>query len=463
MKHAKNIPSLFLAALAVSCGPKDPAPIAEINTEYSVFNGDTIFTRIDYMYLKSSSIAVGDTVKMYGDIKLHDRPLVNPDLSTMKNNSDPELTEKSLKYLAIGSGISAGYRDGGYFNEGIMTSFPNLIARQLGIEKFEQPLFDKSDYNDFGRNLPTERNPGGGPAPKFKRVSNNTGFKGIVNGRLIPREITKNMKEIDNWARPGATMNALNYGVNYSGDPFFARMKLGLVPMLYTYHAQKSDLFTIEFCDDVFMGAANTSSNFFNAGGPNGEHGLYTLLKLFAAEGRKGCIANIPDPSDFPYFKFITMKQLKSGLGKNYMEGISENISKGGFLVRPSKGMDSLASTKIPFGIKVKPNNPFNDLNRTRMSVEDNNVNITAFAKENGYPVVDLKLLYDRIIQGKYFTVDGVRVDPSYPNGNFFSNDGIYPTAFGQAVIANEFIKTLNNFYKVNIPLIKTKAYLDVR
>ena len=76
-------------------------------------------------------------------------------------------------------------------------------------------------------------------------------------------------------------------------------------------------------------------------------------------------------------------------------------------------------------------------------------------------PLVVINSLYTKILAGGYVTDDGVKVDASYPKGNFFSSDGIYPTAFGQAVIANEVIKTINNFYKTNIPLINTKEFLN--
>lgn len=54
-------------------------------------------------------------------------------------------------------------------------------------------------------------------------------------------------------------------------------------------------------------------------------------------------------------------------------------------------------------------------------------------------------------------TDDGITVNSSWAReGNFFSADGIYPTAFGQAVIANEVIKTLNKHYGLEIPLLQT-------
>ena len=68
--------------------------------------------------------------------------------------------------------------------------------------------------------------------------------------------------------------------------------------------------------------------------------------------------------------------------------------------------------------------------------------------------MVDLQGLYKRILEGGYISHDGVKIDPSYPSGNFFSADGIHPSSIGQGVVANEFITTINTHYDSKIPLI---------
>lgn len=89
-------------------------------------------------------------------------------------------------------------------------------------------------------------------------------------------------------------------------------------------------------------------------------------------------------------------------------------------------------------------------------NVAELNTLIRYQAARHNVPVVDLQAIYGKIASGGYVTDDGVKVDPSFPGGNFFSADGLYPSAFGQAVIANEWIKVLNQQYGLTIPLIKT-------
>ncbi len=161
---------------------------------------------------------MGDTIITYKEPKLHTPPAKDPDLSKLKNNEDPDLKGKPLSMVAIGGSLTAGVRDGGYFNEGILTSYPNLIARQMKLKKFEQPLFEPSDYNGFGRKVHTSFNPTGGPVPKFNEVSNNSGVEATVEttgafdkGKVqnISLKKYKTSQSIDNWAVPNLWISAL--------------------------------------------------------------------------------------------------------------------------------------------------------------------------------------------------------------------------------------------------------------
>lgn len=70
--------------------------------------------------------------------------------------------------------------------------------------------------------------------------------------------------------------------------------------------------------------------------------------------------------------------------------------------------------------------------------------------------MVDIASIYEKINNSTYISDEGRKVIDK----EFFSSDGLYPSAYGQAIIANECIKTINAFYKTNITLIKTDFYL---
>jgi lysophospholipase L1-like esterase len=135
----------------------------------------------------------------------------------------------------------------------------------------------------------------------------------------------------------------------------------------------------------------------------------------------------------------------------------------------PTSEVDSLLSPKVnillkkglnekkPLGIPSLEPNRYDSNNM----IIRYNEHLNYYARKVNFPVVDINSLYEKILKGGYVTDDGVKIDASFPVGNFFSSDGINPTAFGQAVIANEVIKVLNASYKTGIPLIKTAEYLS--
>jgi lysophospholipase L1-like esterase len=49
---------------------------------------------------------------------------------------------------------------------------------------------------------------------------------------------------------------------------------------------------------------------------------------------------------------------------------------------------------------------------------------------------------------------DGVDMNAVFVSGGFFSLDGYHPNQKGYALIANEFIKAINNKYNAVIPTI---------
>ena len=52
--------------------------------------------------------------------------------------------------MVIGEARAAGYRDGGLYRQGQLTSYPNLVARQMGLANFDQGLFSADEGNGTG-------------------------------------------------------------------------------------------------------------------------------------------------------------------------------------------------------------------------------------------------------------------------------------------------------------------------
>ena len=114
---------LISALLLGGCNTHDPMATPVPSADYSIIDGDTIKTVVfkDHKKLKDKDpngknyITVGDTIVTYKEPKLHTPPAKDPDLSKLKNNDDPDLKGKPLRYVAIGGSLTSGVRDGGYF------------------------------------------------------------------------------------------------------------------------------------------------------------------------------------------------------------------------------------------------------------------------------------------------------------------------------------------------------------
>lgn len=398
------------------------------------------------------------------------------------------------RYLAVGGSLTAGVRNGGLYRFAQLTSFPNLIARQMALKDFIQPLFRHDEENGSEYFKLTRK----GPFPTFRKVA---GSSAIIQ----PEPITFNAYSgrVDNLGLPFA-------GIYAFGDRQDWRHNCDLIPSIpydFSYRHffrrylsesgnsqwdtsvldyalnQKSDLCTIELGMDDFIvyattGGYKTSSLPFAAINEEGNPLIQLLTRLKNA-GTKVILATVPDIIDFPYFHFVTPSMARQHNGDAALYAmISDDLfekSKGSpqflteikdtDLLLPTKNVEALfSSSEIKRGIlPQKPLESKDVLTEDELRVFDINRSlndlIRNLAVKFEYPIIDLHGIYKHILAGQFVTDDGVRVDPSYTNGNFFSDDGLHPTALGQAVIANEWIKVINKHYDTHIPLLRISEF----
>ena len=377
--------------------------------------------------------------------------------------------------ISVGGSLSAGFRDGGLYREGQLTSFPNLIARQMNIP-FYQPLFDANEGNGSGYKILTDTE----PIASFKMVTNNLGYADSRADKLKP--FTGN--NLDQYAFPNMNtwLKYISYNPNDNTGEKFANR--------FFNNSQKNDSFNYETlknqsCDFFIFEAgiddlvANISLG--NADGISGgansvnETAGTLLVQNLVDKKSKGVLLNVPDILDLPYFSQITNDKIKklTGIIIRVKDNGTSQVDVAGYR-NFNPDIDKLVPTptveKLMRG-DLKGLALLSDRDvLSKASYDDewlgvspisyNSAKINLKAKTANIPVADIYGLYKKIIAGTYTTDDGVRVDANWAKGNFFSADGIYPTAFGQAVIANEVIKTINQFYKLSIPLVDTRFFL---
>ncbi|MDP1815902.1 MAG: hypothetical protein Q8K92_15755 [Leadbetterella sp.] len=474
------ITTLLAASLMLSCNPKEILEPTDSNI--MIIDGDTVKVRNDkaqgnFGVNKSRwnfRILYGDTILKYSPLNISfSTKKVN--IEKIKNNVDPDLKGKPFRMIVVGDGVAAGVRDGGYFNEGLETSFPNLVAKQMGID-FKQPKFEPSDFNGFGRAIYTNKNYTGGPVPKFVEVSNNTGYTkkdDMGNFELKPYIGGR----VDNFASIGS----LNYDVEIDTKmhPGLSRLKGNQkISPIDLYLKEKFDFIII--CDNVGMLRNNQPSFSHDINFPNGFEGykniitrssgqpqyssrLNFLLKIKERKEVRGVMFTAPNFMKLPYFNWVTVDEVKNILnlyGKSNLFDIY-SIKK----ILPTPKIDSLVGKNVNMNLKpfisenkkidifnASQNDEFNVLS----SIGNSNSETRNVAKSLNFALVDLFSVYEAVFAGKYLTHDGIIANVE----NFFSKDGMSPSAFGQVIIANETIKTINAHYGLDIELLPTRPFL---
>lgn len=486
--RTKNILFFKLLATSVaftSCNKDEllnPTEFYDSVINYSV--GDTTLPKKNFdskIYNQYSdrkldnAIIMHDTTLKFKGVKLHGQPKVAPDISKLKNQKENTLKGKSLQYLAIGSSLTAGVRDGGYYNEAILTSYPEMLARQLKLEDFKSPLFPTNNYNGIGRRVKSNFNPTKGSVQKYAIASNNTAVVGYdsKNNKAILAKENYNYDQLNNRSMPGMIFQALTSYQNTNEDRYDTEsFKLG-----YTLKGKKFDFFTFEAGSAFFLNGRNDELGLLDMRPvepgeiTRAENYHQFFIKNAYEKGMKGVIITTPYYFKFPGYNQITVDEIRKN--SNGVINYFNDDNNGYIFGSNTAAWDSIASPVVSLSLKLKnlafyrPNangQIFIDLSSSisgyKKLVDNYNNGRIKFAEKYGFPAVHLEELYDKIMRGEYVTHDGIKVNPDWKTGNFFSQDGIFPTAFGHAIIANEIISVMNSHYKTQIPYINTSEYL---
>jgi hypothetical protein len=385
-----------------------------------------------------------------------------PDIESLRT---PE-SAGPVTMVAFGGSIFAGFRDGGLYRKGQLTSIPAMIAHQMQLESFVSPLFDKEDGNGTGYLVYDKSS----SLPSWKRVENNLGI--IFQNPFTLEKYTGEEVHNISWPQgPGSTSDSTNavyrfpdrrkyYSYLYR---FYDKRGVSDRPFEVLTGSKKIDL--VLFCDDLdtWIGMASYSVNLGSNIQSMLHEGYFYSKRQFIIDnlsrGRKLVLFNYPNFLEFPYFNLYKVKDLK-------LKGnISSSSLEDGALLMPTDNIKKifLAKKEVPFTMEDRDFLSQNEVNTVLIGVLEqlNQNTFGEFSKQYDLPLVDLFSLYKKVLSKQYFSDDGVFIDPSFPDGNFFSEDGIHPSIVGNAVIANEAIKEINRKYKTKIPLIAIRQLIN--
>ncbi|MGA7837752.1 MAG: SGNH/GDSL hydrolase family protein [Ignavibacteriaceae bacterium] len=408
---------------------------------------------------------------------------VNPQV-TLSGNVDVS------KYVSIGNSLTAGYQSSALYQSAQQYSYPNLIAKQGGYGGFAQPLI--SDPGIGGR---------------IKIVSLDPFVTATDPSSGVPLALTYGAP-YDNLGIPGVVlgdvMNSTTTSGSYSKSPFIDIILRGQGTQWQQTKVQQPSLITLWIGNNDVLGFATSGGAKPTSPTPSATFGfLYgQLADSLAATGAKVVVANIPNVTAIPFFTtvgpgFAQMLIAAGAQGFYYQDhnfvptaGAPAQLSGGQLLLtlvsqsyiayfgRPSgkfykdnnlnPALFGVDTTK-PFGASLQ--NPIpnalildaGEISTANQATTDFNTAITNAVTKypSQFALVDVNSLFNSIRASDATggtTYNGVKFTTTFVTGGLFSLDGVHPTAQGQAIVANEFLKVINDKFGSSYPLIDVSA-----
>lgn len=399
-------------------------------------------------------------------------------------------------YVAIGGSMTAGYADGALYDEGQRNSYANLLAQQLkhiGGWEFKIPYAQSSTgigIDSLARSILGNRT-------DCQSVVSLGPVKIATQGDLtiLSNNVYNSQGPFSNFGVPDAKV--VDIDVNGYSNPFYQRMASSSTSsILYDAISRNPTFFSLNLgLHDVLKYAlkGGASDNITPVSGPIGvgfEASINNVIEKLTANGAKGVIANIPSIKSMAYFNTIAWNALKLDTASannlnNFYTALNASFSfvegYNGFVIedttvpfifRRLAVEGELILLNVPLD-KIKCNkwgslNPIphkyvldlNEVEAIENAINDYNTVLKNIAETKGLAYVDVHSLFNKVKTG--FIYNGVTVNASFVSGGFYSLDGLNLTPRGNAFLANEFIKSINNKYQSTIPELDAMKYPGV-
>lgn len=397
-------------------------------------------------------------------------------------------TANLASYVALGNSITAGFQSGALTEKHQIYSYPNLLAEQMGVGNFVQPLLAYPGLGSFTADSagilqlvmlasPTTGNPVITPVPY-------TDYAAYMAMPYVSVDVATYAAPYNNLGVPGAVtydiMNAVDAGTSASRTNSMFNVVLRNPGLGNTTAAQQAALLKPTFVtcwignNDV-LGYAASGGTYPPTPTPVGDFtALYTALlnALVAIEvdtvtTSQVVVANIPDVTAIPYFTTIPYMVDVPEVGP-----VALVIQTGAGAIRQATAADLIllpASSVIgdvsgaygqagyPVGLAAQaplPNSLVLDADEVviaQAATAAFNGVIAAQAAAHELYVVDFYGIFNGIKANGYQT-GGMDFSTDFITGGIFSLDGVHPSDIGHAIITNEFIKVINAQFKSTIP-----------
>jgi lysophospholipase L1-like esterase len=360
-------------------------------------------------------------------------------------------------YVSIGDSLAAGFTNGALVENHQRVSVPALIARQAGAPNFEQPLVGAPG-------IPAE-----------------LGLVSLVPVVIAPVSATPGQPQnlslprpYNNLAVPGATLlDALTKTTDGGGMHDLVLRGLGsqvdqakaLHPTFITVWIGNNDVLGAALRGRAVAGETLTQTQAFR-------QDFARLLVELRSTGATVVAANLPNVTAIPFVSTIPPVVLNPQTREPVVvEGHTVPLlGPAGPL--PSNAKVTLAATPyLAQGVGIPailggtgtplPNEVVLDpgeISTIQDHVNTNNAAIRELCAAADVPLLDIYGLFTELSEvGR--EIGGIRVTSDFLTGGLFGYDGVHPSELGYALVANEWIATINASGG-SLPLVDLGPYL---
>ncbi len=408
-------------------------------------------------------------------------------------------------YVAVGSAVTAGYADGALYYEGQQFSFANILAGQ----------FDQIGGIDFNTPYVPQNSNGISIIPNNTTTINakfvlgmSTDCKSVTSLgpiKLSPTEtygffstnVYSTSSPFNNMGVPNAKvihLLAKGYGnsANNYFNPYYKRMASNINTSSIINDAinQNPTFFSLMIGGDDVMAYALAGgfSDTITTTARFSTH-IDSVIYYLTKNGAKGVIANIPSLNSIPYFTTIAYNALTldsakaASLNQFYFSldpNIHFNVGANAFIVEDASTFIGLRQAvageyillNIPLddvkcnslGSLIPINNKYvlslTEVSDIESAIFSFNTILKTKAQNNGLAFVDVNTFYQK--NKENFIYNNITFNYNFVKGGLFSLDGLNFTPRGHALLANEFVKSINETYQSTIRQVDVVKYRGI-
>ena len=385
------------------------------------------------------------------------------------------------KYVALGDSLTAGYASAGLAKMYQDHSYPLILSQQFGMTTFQQPTISDPGIPQVlelkalnvvnGSIVPTIGLKGTAPgAPTnatFAGIYNNLGVPGAKAGDLLTKtgDITKPATGIID---PNTIMYDLVLrfpvipGTSTPGTA--VAQGIGAAGTFYTVWIGNNDVLNAALTGVALEGVTLTPKATFQT--------QYTTLLGALRQGRPSAgivVGNVGDVTALPFVTTVKPYVVLPNGSRLYLYGEAGQLTdadyvtlgassliQAGYGLSPARPLPegSIDATGLHAGVILRAA----EIAAIKARTTELNTVISGVASTVGAKVWDSWTWYNDFKANGYI-VGGVKLTAAFLTGGFVSYDGVHPQSLGDAIIANEFIKTINAGFGTSVPEVNLLPY----